>query len=138
MAPPARTISVVLDISKAYDTINIHTHLTESSYRQRFHAQTLSSLQTTSRDAKPTSHIEITHSHNVNSKLALHKVACFHPHYSTFTPQTYHHPVQPVQVMAYADDITITSTHTSTSAAKKYINHTYTKCLPGQNKTTSY
>ena len=27
----------------------------------------------------------------------------------------------PVQVMAYADDITITSTHTSTSAAKKYI-----------------
>ena len=27
----------------------------------------------------------------------------------------------PVQVMAYADDIAITSTHTSTSAAKKYI-----------------
>ena len=27
----------------------------------------------------------------------------------------------PVQVMAYTDDITITSTHTSTSAAKKYI-----------------
>ena len=27
----------------------------------------------------------------------------------------------PVQVMAHADDITITSTHTSTSAAKKYI-----------------
>ena len=30
-------------------------------------------------------------------------------------------PRAPVQVMAYADDITITSTHTSTSAAKKYI-----------------
>ena len=30
-------------------------------------------------------------------------------------------PIAPVQVMAYADDITITSTHTSTSAAKKYI-----------------
>ena len=30
-------------------------------------------------------------------------------------------PNAPVQVMAYADDITITSTHTSTSAAKKYI-----------------
>ena len=30
-------------------------------------------------------------------------------------------PSSPVQVMAYADDITITSTHTSTSAAKKYI-----------------
>ena len=30
-------------------------------------------------------------------------------------------PIAPVQVMAYADDITIPSTHTSTSAAKKYI-----------------
>ena len=30
-------------------------------------------------------------------------------------------PSAPVQVMAYADDITIASTHTSTSAAKKYI-----------------
>ena len=30
-------------------------------------------------------------------------------------------PRAPVQVMVYADDITITSTHTSTSAAKKYI-----------------
>ena len=30
-------------------------------------------------------------------------------------------PRAPVQVMAYADDITITSIHTSTSAAKKYI-----------------
>ena len=30
-------------------------------------------------------------------------------------------PRVPVQVIAYADDIPITSTHTSTSAAKKYI-----------------
>ena len=30
-------------------------------------------------------------------------------------------PSAPVQVMAYADDFTITSTHTSTRAAKKYI-----------------
>ena len=30
-------------------------------------------------------------------------------------------PSAPVQVMAYADDITVTSTHTSTSAAEKYI-----------------
>ena len=30
-------------------------------------------------------------------------------------------PSKPVHVMAYADDITITFTHTSTSAAKKYI-----------------
>ena len=51
VAPPARTITVSLNISKAFDTINIH-----------------------------------------NSKLAFHKVASFHQHYSTFTLQTYHHP----------------------------------------------
>ena len=37
---------------------------------------------------------------------------------------------------SYADDITITSTHTSTSAAQNIYNHTYTIFLPGQNKTT--
>ena len=57
------------------------------------HIGPLGSSQTTSRDAKPTQHIEITHPNNVNLKLAFHKVASFHPHYSTFTPQTYHHPV---------------------------------------------
>ena len=45
-------------------------------------------------DAKSTQDIEITHPNNVNLKLAFHKVASFHPHYLTFTPQTYHHPVR--------------------------------------------
>ena len=52
----------------------------------------LSSLQTTSMDTKPTQHLEITHPHNVKSKPAFHKVTSFHQHYSTFTLQTYHHP----------------------------------------------
>ena len=47
-------------------------------------------------------------------------------------------PNAPVQVMTYADDITITSAHTSTSAAKNIYNHIYIKFLPGQNKTISY
>ena len=33
----------------------------------------------------------------------------------------------PVQVMSYADDMAITSTHTSTGAAKTCIQHTYIK-----------
>ena len=78
--------------------------------------RSLSSSQTTSRDAKPTQHIETTHPDNVNLKLAFHKAASFHPHYSTITPQTYHHPVQRFRSWSI-----ITSTHTSTSAAKKYI-----------------
>ena len=46
----------------------------------------LSSSQTTSRDAKPTQHIETTHPDNVNLKLAFHKVASFHPHYLLCLP----------------------------------------------------
>ena len=135
MAPPAQTITVALDMSKAFDTINIHT---ESCYRQTFQAQSLSSSQTTSRDAKPTQHIEITHPNNVILKLAFHKVASFHPHYSTFTPQTYHHPVHrfrswPMQMTSQSHP------HTQVRVQpRNTYNHTYTKFLPGQNKTTSY
>ena len=45
-------------------------------------------------------------------------------------------PKATVQVMAYADDIIITSTHTSTSAANKYIKPYLHKVLPGQNILT--
>ena len=96
-----------------------YTHLPESCYRPRYQAQSLSSSQTTSSDAKPTQHIEITHPHNVNSILAFHKVAYFHQHYSTFTLQPYQHSEH--RFRSWPMQITITSTHTSTSAAKKYI-----------------
>ena len=47
-------------------------------------------------------------------------------------------PRAPVQLMAYADDIIITSTHTSMSAANKYIQPYLHKVLLGQNITVSY
>ena len=46
-------------------------------------------------------------------------------------------PSAPVQVMAYADDITITCTHTSTNADKTYIQPYLHKVLPGQNNLHS-
>ena len=137
MAPPARTITVALDMNKAFDTINIHT-LIRKLLQTKIQAQSLGSSQTTSRDAKPTQHIEITHTNNVNLKLAFHKVASFHPHYSTFTPQTYHHPVHrfrswPMQMTSQSHP------HTQVRVQpRNTYNHTYTKFLPGQNKTTSY
>ena len=133
MAPPARTITVALDMSKAFDTISLHTLI-----RKLLQAQSLSSSQTTSRDAKPTQHIKITHPNNVNLKLAFHNVASFHPHYSTFTPQTYHHPVHsfrswPMQMTSQSHP------HTQVRVQpRNTYNYTYTKFLPGQNKTTSY
>ena len=41
--------------------------------------------------------------------------------HTLFNIHTADMPTAPVQVMLYADDITITSTHTSMSAARKYI-----------------
>ena len=123
MAPPARTITVALDMSKAFATINIHTLIRKL-------------LQTNIPGTKH--NIEITHPNNVNLKLAFHKVASFHPHFSTFTPQTYHHPVHrfrswPMQMTSQSHP------HTQVRVQpRNTYNHTYTTFLPGQNKTTFY
>ena len=65
-------------------------------------------------------------------------VASFHPHYSTFTPQTYHHPVH--RFRSWSMQMTSQShPHTQVRVQpRNTYNHTYTKFLPGQNKTTSY
>ena len=75
MAPPAQTITVALNMRKAFDTINIHTLIRK--LLQIFQVQSLSSSQTTPMDAKPTQHIETTHPDNINLKLAFHKAASF-------------------------------------------------------------
>ena len=46
-------------------------------------------------------------------------------------------PTAPVQVMLYADDITITSTHTSMSAVRKYIQPYYIRVMTGHKITIS-
>ena len=92
MAPPARTITVALDMSKAFNTISIHTLI-----RKLLHTMIPGTI--------------------INSKLAFHKAASFPQHYSTFTQQTYHHP----EHRFMSRPTQMTSTHTSTSAARKYI-----------------
>ena len=137
MAPPARTITVALDMSKAFDTVNIHT-LIRKLLQTNIPGTIISPSKTTSRDAKPTQHIETTHSDNVNLKLAFHKAVSFHPHYLTFTPQTYHHPVY--RFRSWPTQMTLPS-HPHTQARLQpgnIYNHTYIKFVPGQNKTISY
>ena len=89
MAPCARIITVAHDLSKAFDTINIHT---------------------------------LIRNHTL-----------FNSYTAGILP-----PRAPVQVMAYADDITITSTHTSTSAERNTYNHTYIQFLSARCTTLHY
>ena len=84
-------------------------------------------------DAQPTQHTEITHPHNVNSKLAFHKVASCYQHYSAYTLQTYHH--QEHQFRSWPTQMT-SSSHLHTQARvqqRNTYNHTYIKFLPEQN-----
>ena len=128
---PARTITVALDMSKAFDTINIHTLIRKLLQTNIPGTQSLNSSQTTSRNAKPTQHIETTHPNNVNFKLSFHEAASFLPHYLTFTPQTYHHPVHGFRT--WPTQMTSPLHLQARAQPRNIYNHTFIKCLPVQN-----
>ena len=119
MAPSARTIHVALDMSKAFDTINIHTLIRKVLQTNipgtiiRFIANYIKGRKayTTYRN-----HTSIRQFKTGVPQGGVLSPILFSIYTSDLPP-----PSSPVQVMSYADDITITSTHTSTSAAKKYI-----------------
>ena len=120
MAPPARTMTVALDMSKAFDTINIHTLIRKllqtnnpgtiikfiADYIKGHKAYTTYRTHTSRQRQFKT---------GVPQSGVLSRTL-FNIFTSDLPP-----PSAPVQVMAYADDVTITSTHTCTSAANKYI-----------------
>ena len=74
MAPPVRTITVALVMSKAFDTINIHTLI-----RQLLQTYIPGTITNYIKGRKAYTTYKITHPNNVNLKLAFHKVASFHP-----------------------------------------------------------
>ena len=116
MAPPVRTITVALDMSNAFDTINIHT-LIRKLLQTKIH-------QDTSRYIKgPKTYTPYIHhtSSQRQFKTGVPQGGVLLPTLFNIYTADIPPPRAPVQVMTYADGITITSTHTSTSAAKKYI-----------------
>ena len=120
MAPPARPITVALDISKTFNTINIHTVI-----RKLLHARIpctiIKYIANYIKGCKAyTTYINHTSS-QCQFKIGFPQggvlsLTLFNIYTADLPP-----PRAPVQVMAYPDDITITSTHTGTSVAKKYI-----------------
>ena len=109
MAPPARKLIVALDISKSFDTLNIHTLI-----RKLLQAQSLGSSQTTSRDTKSTLH---NYGNNTCSqrqfKTGVPQDGILYEHYSTFTLQNYHHPVH--RFRSWSTEMT-SSSHPHTQA----------------------
>ena len=120
MVPPARTIIVALDMSKAFDTINIHT-LIRKLLQTKIPETILKFIVNHIKRLKAnTTYINHTSSQRqfktgVPQGSVLPRTLV-NIHTADIPP-----PRAPVQVISYADDITITSTHTITSAAKKYI-----------------
>ena len=120
MAPPARTITVALDMSKAFDAINIHT-LIRKLLRANIPGTIIKLIVNYIKEGKAyTTYINHT-SKQRQFKTGVPQGGVLSPTLFNMYTSDLPPPSAPVQVMAYADDITITSTHTSTSAAKKYI-----------------
>ena len=83
--PPDRTIVVSLDLSKAFDTVNIHTLI----HKQTYHPPSSNTSQTTSKAGKDTYYTSMHHPDPNNSRPEFHKAESYHPPYSTSTPQTF-------------------------------------------------
>ena len=137
MAPYARTITVALDMSKAFDTINIHT-LIRNLLQTNIPGTIIKFIAHYIKGRKANTTYRNHTSRQRQFKTGVPQGGILLP--TLFTIYTSGLPPRsaPVQVMTYADDITITSTHTSTIAAKKYIQPYLHNVFPGQNKTISY
>ena len=124
MAPPARTITVALDMSNAVDTVNTHPNGKAATDQQN----QVSILSTILKFVANHIRGRKAYTSFQNHKSIQRQVKTGVPQGGVLSPTLFNihtadipTPTAPVQVMLYTDDITITSTHTSMSAARKYI-----------------
>ena len=137
MAPPAGTITVALDMGKAFDTVNTHT-LIGKLLQTSTPGTILKFVANYIKGRKAYTSFR-------NHKSIQHQVKTGVPQGGVLSPTLFNihtadipTPTTPLQVMLYADGITITSTHTSMSAARKYIQpYLYIRFMTGHNITTS-
>ena len=88
-ASPARTITVALDMSKVFDTINIHTLIRK--LLQTNISDTSIEIANYVKGCKANTTYRNHTSSQRQFKLVFHKGVSFHQHYSTYTLQTYNH-----------------------------------------------
>ena len=120
MAPPARAITVALDMSKAFDTVNTHT-LNRKQLQTSTPGTILKFVANYINGRKAYSSFRKYMSIQRQVKTGVPQGGVLSPTLFNFHTADTPTPTAPVQVMLYADNITITSTHTSMSAAIKYI-----------------
>ena len=120
MAPPARTITVALDMSKDFDTINIHT-LIRKLLQTNIPGTIIKFIANYIKVHKAYTTYRNHTSSQRQFKTGVLQGGVLSPILFNIYTADIPPPRAPVQIMVYADDITITSTHTSTSAANKYI-----------------
>ena len=133
MAVPARTITLALDISQAFDTISIHILI--RMLLQTNIPRTIMKLIANYIKGRKAYIIYRNHtSIQRQSKTVVPQDGYLSPILFNIYTAYLTPPRAPVQVMYYADDITITSTHTQARVQPRNTsNHTYIKFLPGQN-----
>ena len=125
MVPPARTITVALDMRHAFDTINIHT-LIRKLLQTNIPGTIIKFIANYIKRRKAYKTYGNHTSRQCQFKTGVPQGGALSPTlFNSYTPDL-SPPSAPVQVVDYADDITIRSTHTSTSVVKKYIAHTST------------
>ena len=120
MAPPARAITVTLDMSKAFDSLNIHT-IIRRLLQPKIPGTIIKFIANYTKGRRAYTTYRNYTSSQRQFKTGVPQGGIISPTLFNIYTAVIPPPRAPVQVMAYADDITITSTHTSTSAAKKYI-----------------
>ena len=127
MGALTQTITVAFDMSKAFATINIHT-LIQKLIQTKIPGTIIKFIANYTNGRKAYTIYRNHSSSQRQLKTGVLQGGVFSRTLFNIYTANILPPRAPVQVMSYTDDITITSTNTSTSAANKY-NQTYIQFL---------